>query len=263
MKIGERASLLYERAAMELTSLVSGMTEFAANLYPLKTEEELVALLSGMHHFPPGVPERARRVHERLPAGSALCSSDVGVLIDRLDTEGGLGGLYKHLAHTKEGPLHLVPSITHCAVCALNGEQVPLVVKSSLGHAFPRPTVYLDGRGGVRESVLYCKWCPRCNAKHNMSYAEGGTILQRGEQLACPGAMQRDNRFVQLSRDTIIETEVLVRLTSQMVHSHTGYETFATEYTELANLPPALADALQMNLAHAWLAWTLLLCATE
>ena len=139
---------------MELTSLVSGMTEFAANLYPLKTEEELVALLSGMHHFPPGVPERARRVHERLPAGSALCSSDVGVLIDRLDTEGGLGGLYKHLTHTKEGPLHLVPSITHCAVCALNGEQVPLVVKSSLGNAFPRPTVYLDGRGGVR--VLYC-----------------------------------------------------------------------------------------------------------
>ena len=104
---------------MELTSLVSGMTEFAANLYPLKTEEELVALLSGMHHFPPGVPERARRVHERLPAGSALCSSDVGVLIDRLDTEGGLDGLYRHLAHTKEGPLHLVPSITHCAVCAL------------------------------------------------------------------------------------------------------------------------------------------------
>ncbi len=50
MKIGERASLLYERAAMELTSLVSGMTVFAANLYPLKTEEELVALLSGMHH---------------------------------------------------------------------------------------------------------------------------------------------------------------------------------------------------------------------
>ena len=95
---------------MELTSLVSGMTEFAANLYPLKTEEELVALLSGMHHFPPGVPERARRVHERLPAGSALCSSDVGVLIDRLDTEGGLDGLYKHLAHTKEDPLHFVPS---------------------------------------------------------------------------------------------------------------------------------------------------------
>ena len=87
---------------MELTSLVSGMTEFAANLYPLKTEEELVALLSGMHHFPPGVPERARRVHERLPAGSALCSSDVGVLIDRLDTEGGLGWLYTHLAHTKD-----------------------------------------------------------------------------------------------------------------------------------------------------------------
>ena len=114
------------------------------------------------------MPERARPVHERLPAGSALCSSDVGVLIDRIDTEGGLGRLYKHLAHTKEGPLHLIPSITHCAVCTLNGEQVPLVVKSSLGNAFPRPTVYLDGRGGVRERVLYCKWCPRCNVKHNM-----------------------------------------------------------------------------------------------
>ena len=261
MKIEFGGSWLCDQ--MEAAFHLTGMTAFAGQLYPLRTEDELVALLSGMHHFPPGVPERARRVHERLPAGSALCSSDIGVLIGRLDTEGGLGGLYKHLAHTKEGPLHLVPSITHCAVCALNGEQVPLVVKSSLGNAFPRPTVYLDGRGGVRESVLYCKWCPRCNAKHNMSYAEGGTILQRGEQLAYPGAMQRDNRFVQLSRDTIIETEVLVRLTSQMVHSHTGYETFATEYTELANLSPALADALQKNLVHAWLAWTLLLWREE
>ena len=69
---------------MELTSLVSGMTEFAANLYPLKTEEELVALLSGMHHFPPGVPERARRVHERLPAGSALSAPLTSVRKRRL-----------------------------------------------------------------------------------------------------------------------------------------------------------------------------------
>ena len=74
MEVGDedrrtRLLVIYERAAMELTSLVSGMTELAANLYPLKTEEELVALLSGMHHFPPGVPERARPVHERLPAG--------------------------------------------------------------------------------------------------------------------------------------------------------------------------------------------------
>ena len=33
-----------------------------------------------------------------------------------------------------------------------------------------------------------------------MSYAEGDTILQRGEQLAYPGAMQRDTDFVQLSQ---------------------------------------------------------------
>ena len=43
MKIGERATLLYERAAMELPSLVSGMTEFAANLYPLKGPGEPAA----------------------------------------------------------------------------------------------------------------------------------------------------------------------------------------------------------------------------
>ena len=36
MKIRERATLLYERAAMELPSLVSGMTVFAVNLYPLR-----------------------------------------------------------------------------------------------------------------------------------------------------------------------------------------------------------------------------------
>ena len=62
--------------------------------------------------------------------------------------------------------------------------------------------------------------------------------------------MQRDNRFVQLSRDTIIETEVLVRLTSQMVHSHTGYETFATEYTEPSASPGGCsADELGARLA--------------
>ena len=140
-------------AAMELPSLVSGMTEFAANLYPLKTEEELVALLSGMHHFPPGVPERARRVHERLPAGSALCSSDVGVLIDRLDTEGGLGGLYKHLAHTKEGPLHLVPSITHCAVCALI---VAIATRNSPRKSKDARTVRRNNPRKVGFGVLRC-----------------------------------------------------------------------------------------------------------
>ena len=155
---------------MELTSLVSGMTEFAANLYPLKTEEELVALLSGMHHFPPGVPERARRVHERLPAGSALCSSDVGVLIDRLDTEGGLGGLYKHLAHTKRRALYISFRASATAPYARSMESRFLSSsKAASGMRSLAPPSNLDGRGGVRESMLYCK-CGARAAMPNTTY---------------------------------------------------------------------------------------------
>ena len=49
-----------------------------------------------------------------------------------------------------------------------------------------------------------------------------------------------------------------------MLHSHTGFEPYAKEWTTFADEPPQrLVEPLQKPLSHAWLAWTLLrLCNT-
>ena len=43
--------------------------------------------------------------------------------------------------------------------------------------------------------------------------------------------MDRTRRYVQLSRDIIFEGEMLWRLDTQMLHSHTGFEPYAKEWT--------------------------------
>ena len=43
------------------------------------------------------------------------------------------------------------------------------------------------------------------------------------------GAMDRTRKYVQLSRDIIFEGEMLWRLDTQMLHSHTGFEPYAKE----------------------------------
>ena len=72
------------------------------------------------------------------------------------------------------------------------------------------------------------------------------------------GAMDRTRKYVQLSRDIIFEGEMLWRLDTQMLHSHTGFEPYAKEWTTFADEPPQLVEPLRIALSHAWLAWTLL-----
>ena len=64
------------------------------------------------------------------------------------------------------------------------------------------------------------------------------------------GAMDRTRKYVQLSRDIIFEGEMLWRLDTQMLHSHTGFEPYAKECCRRAAAAGrAFADAL----SHAWL----------
>jgi len=106
-----------------------------------------------------------------------------------------------------------------------------------------RPTVYrTHGRFG---GLLYCKRCPDCRAKHNLSYAE----LTCPEQVPYDGAMDRTRKYVQLSRDIIFEGEMLWRLDTQMLHSHTGFEPYAKEWTTFADEPPQLVEPLRIALS--------------
>ena len=54
--------------------------------------------------------------------------------------------------------------------------------------------------------------------------------------------MDRTRKYVQLSRDIIFEGEMLWRLDTQMLHSHTGFEPYAKEWTTFADEPPQLVE---------------------
>ena len=154
---------------------------------------------------------------------------------------------------SRRSPRRSTWSLEFCAVCALQGQKVRLVVSDEP----VRPTVYCTH--GRFDGLLYCKRCPDCRAKHNLSYAEESTRLAQGKQVPYDGAMDRTRKYVQLSRDIIFEGEMLWRLDTQMLHSHTGFEPYAKEWTTFADEPaPQLVEPLRIALSHAWLAWTLL-----
>ena len=62
------------------------------------------------------------------------------------------------------------------------------------------------------------------------------------------GAMDRTRKYVQLSRDIIFEGEMLWRLDTQMLHSHTGFEPYAKEWTTFAD-EPQLVEPLALRIA--------------
>ena len=149
----------------------AGLRRFSTKLWPLESEDEIVALLLGMARNPVDTPDRAELIAADMQTKHA--STTINVLVSSIESEAGIGALVDLLdckrfhEQEKSTPLHLVPQIEFCAVCALQGQKVCLVVSDEPVH----PTVYCThGRFG---GLLYCKRCPTCRTKHNLSYAEG------------------------------------------------------------------------------------------
>ena len=242
--------------AADTVHLAAGLRRFSTKLWPLESEDEIVALLLGMARYPVDTPDRAELIAADMQTKHA--STTINVLVSSIESEAGISALVDLLdrkrfhEQEKSTPLHLVPQIEFCAVCALQGQKVCLVVSDEP----VRPTVYCTH--GRFDGLLYCKRCPDCRAKHNLSYAEESTRLAQGKQVPYDGAMDRTRKYVQLSRDIIFEGEMLWRLDTQMLHSHTGFEPYAKEWTTFADEPPQLVEPLRIALSHAWLAWTLL-----
>ena len=131
----------------------------------------------------------------------------------------------------------LMPDVDQCVACrVLAGEHGKLSVGCASRPS--HPTVYSEC--GVLRGELNFLRCEGCGARHFMSCCEGGDHLKHGKQLAYPGAMLRSNQWIQVSRDTVFEKFLIYRLDQQMVHSHTGFETFCIGYVrvwgESANL---------------------------
>ena len=200
-----------------------------------------------MARYPVDTPDRAELIAADMQTKHA--STTINVLVSSIESEAGISALVDLLdrkrfhEQEKSTPLHLVPQIEFCAVCALQGQKVCLVVSDEPVH----PTVYCTH--GRFDGLLYCKRCPNCRAKHNLSYAEESTRLAQGKQVPYDGAMDRTRKYVQLSRDIIFEGEMLWRLDTQMLHSHTGFEPYAKEWTTFADEPPQLVEPLRIALS--------------
>ena len=117
-------------------------------------------------------------------------------------------------------------------------------------------SVPLFAANGTKTAQIFYKKCGCCNCSHYPSYATGGVKLSSGEQVPYPGCT--DARFFHITTSAIWEQSVLVDYEAQAMLSHTGFETFISEYEFKYGTLPFSADRARMSLAHGFYAWTLL-----
>ena len=113
---------------------------FSTKLWPLESEDEIVALLLGMARYPVDTPDRAELIAADMQTKHA--STTINVLVSSIESEAGISALVDLLdrkrfhEQEKSTPLHLVPQIEFCAVCALQGaEGAPCVPSNRILHA--------------------------------------------------------------------------------------------------------------------------------
>ena len=113
--------------AADTAHLAAGLRRFSTKLWPLESEDEIVALLLGMARYPVDTPDRAELIAADMQTKHA--STTINVLVSSIESEAGISALVDLLdrkrfhEHEKSTPLHLVPQIEFCAVCALQGAE--------------------------------------------------------------------------------------------------------------------------------------------
>jgi len=90
--------------------LAAGLRRFSTKLWPLESEDEIVALLLGMARYPVDTPD-----HAEVIAADMQASTTINVLVSSIESEAGISALVDLLdpmrSHEQEKstPLHLVP----------------------------------------------------------------------------------------------------------------------------------------------------------
>jgi hypothetical protein len=89
------------------------LRRFSTKLWPLESEDEIVALLLGMARYPVDTPDRAEVIAADMQTKHA--STTINVLVSSIESEAGISALVDLLdpmrSHEQEKstPLHLVP----------------------------------------------------------------------------------------------------------------------------------------------------------
>ena len=214
---------------------------------PITLVGQMVALIFAMAKYPPGTPDRARlvaaHIHERtgtpLPGGAW----SVEQLMLRIGADGDCAHLIEAIDDRADSTVRLIPAVTECVVC---GTSLKTVTRPSHKRVF--------SERGELVATVHTKVCKECGANHTMSYAYGGHGLPHPLQRYYPGCTAA--RWFQSSRDTIYATDLMRRLETQALHSHTGFDTFVREYEMYTG--DSMGSYGSQTVCQTFLGWSLL-----
>jgi hypothetical protein len=209
---------------------------------PLRNLDDVAVFAEASSVAPEGLRDRARRVAQHMQSAGVDCTEvQAGKLMTRAKQWQAWGRLLQKLSPFRRATL--VYSGDSCVACSAN------VFEQAVPRDACRPTVFTES--GAWKGEMPFRKCTGCGARHYVSYSTGGRILA-DKQLFYSGVA--DRQWFHVTEHTCFETRVLQRLSVQMLHSHTGWETFAHEYWSLTG---SMMD--RRLLSHAWLAISFLL----
>ena len=231
-----------------IQGFLTAFADAGYQFWPLTDLLGMVTFLLAACCFQANVPNRAQNVAARVDAPE----HDVEQLLGCLPSEvqAFIAGL------PAQDGMAFVTDRCACIVC---DGQLAVTKPRSRGSAAKRyeshPVLYTVN-GLRRGATLYQKRCTQCTAVHYLSYATGGTRLEKDKQLFYPNCS--DARFFQVSPHALIETRVLVGFETQALCSHTGFLTFMEEYRLMHGELHASMGAARQLLARLFFGWTLL-----
>ena len=131
----------------------------------------------------------------------------------------------------------LVPHINECVLCdgspPLHIASVVIAAVDNPGAVRETASPTIMTERGARTGSLFLKKCACCGAKYNMSYAEGGSKLERSTQRIWADLTSDEDgvatRWVQCSRQIVWQASLLQGFTAQTLHSHSGALSFCND----------------------------------
>ena len=243
----------------------SRMRSIGAQFFPLTSLNAAAYFFKALAAFPVSVPSRARKVASWIGArmGVTINEGECAMLLRTADAMHGVRELCAALP-PMDG-MELITEHEQCVVC-----DSPLTTEvyrgtsrgeESLQHSAPK--VY-STTGPVR-ATLRPKKCsnPACGALHYLSYATGGKRLPEATQQYYDGCT--DSKWFHVTDEIVWESSLLRQYEVQAVCSHTGFETFMSEYSMRHDGREAAAvnEKTRLRLSHAFFGWTLLRWAAE
>ena len=244
------------------------MYNIGSQFFPLTSLNAAALFFRAVAAFPASVPNRARKAASWIGARLGV-DVDEAELASLLIKVGAMDPVRELCAALP--PIDGMELITDREVCVVCSAPLTSDVyrgtsrgDRSRSRQQSQPKVY-STLGPVLDVVMRPKRCTNtaCGALHYLSYAAGGESMEPHLQQYYEGCT--DSKWFHVSDEIVWEASLLRQFEVQAVCSHTGFETFMSEYGMRHGGREAAAVnlATRRRLAHCFFAWTLLRWAAE